>query len=179
MYGWTGTSPAEFVERMKLAVIRFRALKKEHKIDAIAFCGSSGCAVAFAIASKCKIPLIYVRKEGEKSHSNSIVECNDKSAIVKKYLIVDDFVDSGSTVEYIINSISKFAASKNAFPAFSVGVLCFDDYQDRDREIWTPWGPKTCFTVDKPLDEKLKKAVSEFTDELAQYKTGWPTVDCI
>ena len=124
VYGWMGMSPSEFAYRMKLANVRFRALKKEHKFDAIAFSGSSGCAIAFNLASRNKIPLIYVRKDGEKSHSSSLVECNDKRVIVKKYLIVDDLVDSGTTVAHIISSIELHAEQNDSYPAIPCGVLC-------------------------------------------------------
>ena len=148
LYGWVGLDSAEFAERMKLASIRFRALKKELKFDAIAFCGSSGCAVAFTLAAKYKIPLIYVRKTYEKCHSRSKVECNNKNVQVKKYLIVDDFVDTGGTVDYIVSTITKYAKAACAYPAEPVGVLCFDPYQDRDRSMETEVVSLTIFTVE-------------------------------
>lgn len=149
MYGWTGMSPFVFAERMKLASIRFRALKKELKFDAVAFCGSSGCAVAFNLASKHKIPLIYVRKENEKSHSCTKVECNGHGEQIKKYLIVDDFPDSGRTVQYIVDTIRNHAKKNDAYPAEPVGVLCYDTYVDRDR--WMDFDDDkrlTLFSVD-------------------------------
>jgi orotate phosphoribosyltransferase len=148
-YGWQGTSPAEFAERMKLASARFVQLKKELKFDAIAFCGSSGCAVAFGLAVKHKIPLIYVRKRGEKSHSYSKVECNDTHVQVKKYLIVDDFVNTGATLDYIVSTIARFAKKNNAYPAQQVGVLCYDSYLDCDRTINTDCHQYSLFTSDK------------------------------
>lgn len=150
MYGWTGMDPSEFAERMKKASVRFRALKKEHRFDAIAFCGSSGCAIAFYLAAKHRIPLMYVRKANEKCHSDSKVECNDKHVQVKKYLIVDDFPDTGATVNHIIDSIRTYANKACAYPAKPIGVLCFDTYVDRDQRMDTEHdGYLTLFSVDK------------------------------
>jgi adenine/guanine phosphoribosyltransferase-like PRPP-binding protein len=161
-YGWAGIDSVGFAERMKLASIRFRALKKELKFDAIAFCVSSGCAVAFSLAAKHKIPLIYVRKTYEKSHSNTKVECNDKSVEVKKYLIVDDFIDTGGTMDYIVYSITKYAKAANAYPAEPVGVLCFDPYVDRDRDIETDIVSFKMFSVDTKVCTRTDKAKEEF-----------------
>lgn len=133
-YGWAGMTPIEFKHWMKLAEERFCKLKEEFEFDAIAFCGSSGCAIAFSLASRFAIPLIYVRKAGEKTHGSK-VECNHKHVEIKKYLIVDDFPETGATVFRIINRIAKTAKKRKAYPAEPVGVLCFDPYVDRDREI--------------------------------------------
>jgi orotate phosphoribosyltransferase len=148
LYGWTGLTPSEFANRMKLASNRFRALRKELKFDAIAFCGSSGCAIAFTLAAKHKIPLIYVRKETERCHSNTKVECNGFGVQVKKYLIVDDFPDTGKTVQYIIDTISSQADKSCSYPAVPVGVLCFDSYMDKDRTMDIEGGCLTLFSVD-------------------------------
>lgn len=148
-YGWTGMAPAEFAVRMKLASTCFVRLKKELKFDAIAFSGSSGSAVAFSLAAKHKIPLIYVRKRNEKSHSYSQVECNVKDLQIKTYLIVDDFVDSGATLDYITNTITKFAKKNDAYPAEQVGVLCYDPYQDRNRTIICGEHEFNLFTCDE------------------------------
>jgi orotate phosphoribosyltransferase-like protein len=133
-YGWTRLEPGPFMRRMAKAEKRFLKLKEELGFDAIAFCGSSGCAIAFSIASKHNIPLIYVRKEGEKAHGQP-VEYNGDGIQVKKYLIVDDFPDSGATVFRIIDQVKKFTRKSCAYPAKPVGVLCFDTYIDTDREM--------------------------------------------
>jgi adenine/guanine phosphoribosyltransferase-like PRPP-binding protein len=149
MYGWTGMSPKEFAHRMSLASDRFLALKKELKFDAIAFCGSSGCAIAFNLAALHEIPLIYVRKKDEKSHSRARIECNDKLVEVKKYLIVDDFVDQGSTIDHIVSTIESQALQACAYPAKPVGVLCFDPYVYRDQTMDTEVVSLKLFSVEK------------------------------
>ena len=130
-YGWAGMPPSVLAERLSLAKKRFKKLLKSENFDAIAFSGSSGCALAFSIAATLTMPLIYVRKQGEKSHG-SMVECNNYKKEIKTYLIVDDFVDTGNTVEYIVERIKEFTSKQGAFPAKPIGVLCFDPYQHRD-----------------------------------------------
>jgi hypoxanthine phosphoribosyltransferase len=71
--------------------------------DAIAYRGASGAITASIIAYKLKKPLILVRKpEDNKGHSPYSVE---GPKVVKRYLIVDDFMSSGSTYEAIRNAI--------------------------------------------------------------------------
>lgn len=159
-YGWTGSSPAEFAERMELASARFVKLKEELDIDAIAFCGSSGCAIAFNLAAKHKIPLMYVRKKDEKSHSTSRVECNDTKVEVKKYLIVDDFVDRGRTVDYIVENITKYAKQVGAYPAESAGVLCFDSYVSFDHFMQTDTVSLKIFSAN-PKPRRKKATIQE------------------
>jgi adenine/guanine phosphoribosyltransferase-like PRPP-binding protein len=147
-YGWAGMLPLMLAHRLSLANARFKKLKNTLGVDAIAFCGSSGCAIAFNLATRHKIPLIYVRKKGEKSHGSK-VECNAGRIPIAKYLIVDDFVDQGSTVDHIINSINKHAKKVHAVAPEQVGVLCFDTYVDRDRDIETYENTIKLFTCDR------------------------------
>jgi hypothetical protein len=107
-YGWVRMQPEELTSTLTLATLKLRLLVKNHEIDALAFCGSSGSALAFHLAILLKIPLMYVRKEQEKSHSISPVECNT-DRIIRNYLIVDDLICSGDTVNHIIDSIHSYA----------------------------------------------------------------------
>jgi hypothetical protein len=123
-YGWAGMSPEGYNEKMQAVYDRYEELRAIHKFDAIAFTGSSGAAAAFPLAMLFKIPMIYVRKDGENSHG-SPVECNARCHI-KKYLIVDDFVSSGETVRRIVAKIRDRAEMKDAYIPRPVGVMCFD-----------------------------------------------------
>lgn len=147
-YGWSGMNPEGLATRLSLANARFKTLKNTLEIDAIAFCGSSGCAIAFNLATRHEIPLIYVRKKGEKSHGSK-VECNAGHIRIEKYLIVDDFVDQGTTVDHIIKSISQHAKKVHAIAPQQVGVLCFDDYVYKDIEFGTCGNDVMLFTCDK------------------------------
>lgn len=85
-----------------------KLLWKEYGFDTIAFCGVSGAAMAFVLAHEMRIPLLCVRKRGENSHFDD----GDRRHLegntgVKKYLIVDDFISSGRTVNYIMDTIHQ------------------------------------------------------------------------
>lgn len=123
-YGWAGMAPHVLALQLQVASARFAELRSELQVDAIAFSGSSGCAVAFHLAVQHQIPLIYVRKPDEKAHGEK-VECNS-SADIRRYLIVDDFVFTGETVVRIINAIQVHTERSPVSAPECVGVLCFD-----------------------------------------------------
>lgn len=70
--------------------------------DAIAFCGISGALVAPAVAAMLDKELIVVRKRQDSSHSQEIVE---GPYTTKKYVIIDDLVESGKTARIMIENI--------------------------------------------------------------------------
>lgn len=107
-YGWGNISPASFRKRMVDISRKIRKLHKEHKFDVLVFTGTSGCAAAFGISTLMKIPSMYIRKKGEDAHTNHYMTNHNGS--VKSYLIIDDFIDRGDTVNYIIDSMNGLAA---------------------------------------------------------------------
>lgn len=87
-------------------------LRDKYKFDTIAFSGVSGSAMAYILSYTLKLPLICVRKAGEPSHyPNEGFKTLDPGDYfegnldVKKYLIVDDRICSGATVNRIRSSI--------------------------------------------------------------------------
>ena len=136
-YGWVGMGPAELALTINKSGIAIKKLQKELEFEAVAFCGSSGAAIAFHLGIKYKIPLIYVRKKDEECHGSS-VECNGTDLQVKKYLIVDDFIDSGKTMRHIIGSIGKHTKDRSAYPAKPVGIFCYDGCQAGRPFVVTP-----------------------------------------
>ena len=98
----------QFLELVPAAVKKLRAIKRKHPFDAIAFRGSSGAALAFPLSFFLKLPLIHVRKE--KSHyGRGTIEGTVSS---KKYVIIDDFIDMGTTVKTIVKEVNKEMAAK-------------------------------------------------------------------
>lgn len=61
--------------------------------------GSSGSIIAGVIASKIPCEIIYVRKDGEKSHS-----AHSQTPIGEIQIVVDDIVSTGQTVKRILNA---------------------------------------------------------------------------
>jgi len=86
-------------------VIRKVRMKLRHtKYDAIAFRGVSGSAVAFPLAVAAGKGLLCVRKHGV-SHSRLDIE----GTLIgrERYIIVDDFINSGKTLMSIKESIEE------------------------------------------------------------------------
>ena len=127
-YGWTEHSPEEFSQKIKAAGAQILELRKKLMFDAIAFSGSSGAAIAFHLSIEHNIPIIYIRKQDEKSHGLR-VEANTQRLPIKKYLIVDDFICSGSTIKHIYSTIKSAAERANrgdgAVVPKLVGVFCY------------------------------------------------------
>lgn len=82
--------------------------------------GSSGCSIAsamIALTDKVELHHVYVKKEGEYSHCNTggNFEPGDKIAIV------DDFIDTGTTVEKLM----KFAEARGRIVECVITVLSY------------------------------------------------------
>jgi adenine/guanine phosphoribosyltransferase-like PRPP-binding protein len=109
---------------------------KTDEFDAIAFCGASGSLVAPVLAYTLNKSMIVVRKLKEiRSHSCLEVEGRD----CKRFLIVDDFSSTGTTIEHILAKIK--ASSISGKP---VGIYLWDARYGnkgcvRDVPIWNPY----------------------------------------
>lgn len=103
---------------------KFAEIAVKPKIDAVAYSGSSGAALAFYLAYRYHLSVIYVRKDKEDSHGNK-VECNAVGPI-RKYLIVDDFISTASTIRRIIESIDEIAEKRDALAPKPVGIMLYE-----------------------------------------------------
>ena len=104
----------EFLSLVPQVVKKLRAIKRKHPFDAIAFTGSSGAALAYPLSYLMKIPLIHVRKADDSHYSGGLIEGTISS---KRYVIIDDFIESGKTVKRIIKNINKELKKSGAKPA--------------------------------------------------------------
>lgn len=106
-------------------------LRAEHGFDTIAFSGVSGSAMGFLLGHWLNLPLLCVRKRKDGSHfqgfeDDKVLEGNLET---RRYLIVDDFIASGKTVNYIIDSIS------NQIPrAKCVAMLMYIGMRDKEHK---------------------------------------------
>lgn len=83
-----------------------RLIKDGLEFDHIVCCGVSGLAIAPIIAYKLKKHLIVVRKADDSStHSGYKVEGLPQNSFT--YIILDDFVSEGKSVQYMIDTINK------------------------------------------------------------------------
>jgi hypothetical protein len=108
----------KFKRTIKRAVPKIRKFRKSHPFDAIAFCGFSGGPIAGILSHRLSIPLIAVRKKGEKYHG-----CNPIGLTgADRYIIIDDLIASGDTIRWIKASIAKWSPNSKL-----VGIALFDD----------------------------------------------------
>lgn len=103
-----------FVKKVNSLGKEIVSLKRKIPFDAIAFSGTSGSAMAFPISYSLKIPLICVRKGGKKNNSHfsdsfhGNIPCVEGFLEANKYIIIDDFIESGNTIKRIKKEVNKF-----------------------------------------------------------------------
>lgn len=85
----------------KETVRLIKKMEKQIVFDTIAFTGLSGAALAFILSYETGYPLFCLRKE-ESGHWDSLIEGNIN---LKNYIIVDDFIATGDTVNKLISEI--------------------------------------------------------------------------
>lgn len=98
-------SPHIFSRLVEVTARRVVEIVAESPFDVIAFRGVSGAAMAFPLAHVLSLPIYCVRKHTENSHALSTgagVFLNGK-----RYLIVDDFIDTGSTINTIVEHVNE------------------------------------------------------------------------
>jgi adenine/guanine phosphoribosyltransferase-like PRPP-binding protein len=103
--------------------------------DALAFSGNSGAILGSALSLALNKPMILVRKSVEDCHSS--FTCEGFHA-AKRYIIVDDFVSTGSTVHYISRKVREWAPDMEL-----VGVMQAVKLYWGDPDFWAdrwPWG---------------------------------------
>lgn len=110
-------------ERIPVAV----EFLSQFEFDAIAFRGMSGALVAPIIARELGKTLICVRKPDEKCHSSRLVE-GDSGA--RSYVIIDDFIDYGTTVRKIFTAVGEFAPQAKCLGTFQFARCMYDDGTD-------------------------------------------------
>ena len=129
--------------------------KKELKhvdFDAIVVTGNSGTIFGGALAVAMDKELILVRKTSDKAHSTKLIEGKDDC---KKYVFVDDHVDTGDTVRRVFDGIKqtkKLNDNGQGFgrPANFHNMKFMGIYSYRDCHYWTGemsrgfTGAKTC-----------------------------------
>lgn len=101
--------------------------------DAVCVTGKSGIALAFATLMLVDFPLVVVRKRGEKTHGSMIEGENGTS--FTKYLILDDFIASGMTLDSIVDIIDQQAEVRNVATPKLVGVVLYSSSRESFRGL--------------------------------------------
>lgn len=128
-YGWTTFCPSGWTKKLQYCTMKINELKKTRKVDALAYTGSSGAAAAYVLGVALNLPVVYVRKEGEPSHGSKVESNATKS--IKNYLIIDDFICSGTTVKNIVSGIANYAKETRVKEPTCVGVFLYQDDTNR------------------------------------------------
>lgn len=103
-------------------------LKEFDDFDTIAFSGNSGSLMSFPLAHRLNKEIIIIRKprETESAHSclmiEGVVPCN------RTIVIIDDFVSTGKTIRYIVDTIKKEDKNRNSGVSTCefVGILLYN-----------------------------------------------------
>lgn len=88
--------------------------------DAIAIRGLSGLLIAPIVAMEMNKTLLVVRKPDEKCHSSKRIEGDYNT---RRYVILDDFISSGSTVYAIYDEIKERLPSAHCIGVFEYNLV--------------------------------------------------------
>ena len=116
-------SPLKYKRLIDKIADQLTALKKKKSFGALAFRGTSGAALAYPLSARLNIPLICVRKPDEVSHGFKI-EGTQRN--VRKYVIIDDFTESGKTIKAILKQIDKKSDWTKDGKAECVGIILYN-----------------------------------------------------
>jgi adenine/guanine phosphoribosyltransferase-like PRPP-binding protein len=121
----------ELVDRLCVKLVELREVVD---FDVIAFRGMSGAAVCYPIQYKTGIPIINVRKPSEPSHG-----CGVEGPIgleINRYIIVDDLIDTGVTIQSIIDALE----TRNIAAEKCVGIVLYQGgstyFGERDIRVY-------------------------------------------
>ena len=104
-YSAVGMSADAFRTKVRQLSEDLPVFMKAVDADAVVVSGSSGLSVAFALRMLVDIPIIMLRKSGEGAHSGKWSAMSDREIISRRYVILDDFTESGETVNRIIKGM--------------------------------------------------------------------------
>lgn len=114
--------PNKFRTILRKVVKAVRKHRKHHKFDAVAFRGTSGMAMGFPLCIALKLHPILIRKSTSDTHSCNLIE-GPCGVDIKHYIIVDDLIASGSTMDEIKRALTG---------AKCVGIILYASDRDRN-----------------------------------------------
>ncbi len=129
--GYASKYAAQIVRQYaSVAADNIQRRMRETGADTIVVQGTSGVSIGFAALMLHDFPLVMVRKPDENSHGSPVE--GPRGHKVKRYIILDDFVDTGETVRRIVAKLNLLADNEGAARPECVGVLCYK----RDEQVW-------------------------------------------
>jgi hypothetical protein len=115
-------NPARVKKFVRAAV----PLLKRYDFEAIAFRGMSGALIAPVLAYRCNKTLVMVRKPKQNAYEDHSDLRIEGDAAMQRYLIVDDFMCSGTTVMTTIREINAFAPQAKCLGALFYNRFMLD-----------------------------------------------------
>lgn len=137
-------SAYDIKKRKEILLYAVRELRKVSDLfDFFVFRGTSGLLVGPDIAGRLNKPFAVIRKNSDNSHYCRTFE----GSIVTggKYIVIDDFIDGGSTIANIIMEISKIDVSSKFIGAYlylpntSVDGMISDGFEKSNHYIIGPF----------------------------------------
>lgn len=98
--------------------------------DFVAVTGKSGMSVAFAALALRQFDLVTIRKDGEQSHGSQV---EGEARTMCRYIVIDDFVSSGATLNNIEDALGSWALSRSVQAPRRVGVLEYNHHRFSER----------------------------------------------
>ncbi len=106
--GYASKYAAQIVRQYaSVAADNIQRRMRETGADTIVVQGTSGVSIGFAALMLHDFPLVMVRKPDENSHGSPVE--GPRGHKVKRYIILDDFVDTGDTVRRIAAKLNLLA----------------------------------------------------------------------
>ncbi len=127
-------APESFSKLVTQMVKAARAIDKINPFAMLAGCGNSSLPLLGAMGLRLKKPILACRKKGDTTHDYGQVNGH---IVNGKYLIIDDLIDSGATVEGIRNNILATVARRHILDRFPGGVYHFGDVRNPVK-TWMP-----------------------------------------
>ena len=127
--GYATTYGQEAVRvRAEFAAKAIKELMERTGADCVVVHGNSGVSCGFAALMYENFPLILLRKDNDNSHGSPMEGPNGHNVL--KYLILDDFISTGATMERIkgkINTLSDQSGAGWPTPE-CVGIVLYGHY---------------------------------------------------
>ena len=73
----------------------------------VVVCGMSGAVIGAVVSTLTDLPMVIVRKQKEDTHSWYREQGNSSAIGNGNYVIIDDLIDSGKTVDWIVERTSR------------------------------------------------------------------------
>lgn len=142
-------------------VEKFGELVQDVAFDAIVVSGTSGLILGGLLAQQYKKNLIVVRKNGHTTHTSRLIEGAFVPDETNRCVFVDDFVDSGATVERVFRAIKDSGSD-------ILWVGCFFWNSTIDKSRLRRGG------IDLQIPELHFKCGDRYVPEEYSCKMNWP-----